>query len=209
MNMQTNLYNKTLALAGIFQAAALVKQVAQLGQCPEQSMETSVRSICITEPKSVLEVYETTSHLKLGLETLIAVLSSAKQSDHIDIARYVIGLLHLERKLTRDKQLMAILTQRLVKAKHQLSFFEPLHPNVLANFADIYLNTLSTFKLRIQVVGDPNLLGQSATLDKVRTLLLAGIRSAVLWQQLGGSRWKLVLKRKQYLQMARAILSDS
>jgi high frequency lysogenization protein len=33
--------------------------------------------------------------------------------------------------------------------------------------------------------------------DKIRTCLLAGIRSAMLWKQCGGRRWKFLLFRKK------------
>jgi len=33
--------------------------------------------------------------------------------------------------------------------------------------------------------------------NRIRALLLAGIRSAVLWYQLGGRRWRLVIYRKR------------
>jgi high frequency lysogenization protein len=34
---------------------------------------------------------------------------------------------------------------------------------------------------------------------EIRALLLAGIRSARLWRQLGGHRWQLVISRRKLL----------
>jgi len=42
---------------------------------------------------------------------------------------------------------------------------------------------------------------------KIRALLLAGIRAAVLWQQLGGSRWKLFWSRRKYVATAKKFTS--
>jgi high frequency lysogenization protein len=42
----------------------------------------------------------------------------------------------------------------------------------------------------------------------VRALLLAGIRAAFLWRQLGGRRWKLVLQRRRLLQRCQALSRD-
>ena len=44
--------------------------------------------------------------------------------------------------------------------------------------------------------------GSRATRARINgdALLLAGIRSAYLWRQLGGRRWKLVLQRKPMLE---------
>ena len=46
----------------------------------------------------------------------------------------------------------------------------------------------------------------SDTTSKVRTLLFAGIRAAVLWRQKGGSRLKLLLSRKKYVEQAELVL---
>lgn len=42
-------------------------------------------------------------------------------------------------------------------------------------------------------------LQDSRNADKVRALLLAGIRSAMLWRQLGGRRWQLLFSRRKLL----------
>ncbi|MDR6354241.1 CII-binding regulator of phage lambda lysogenization HflD [Pseudomonas psychrotolerans] len=73
------------------------------------------------------------------------------------------------------------------------------HENVIAACGGLYEDTLSTFKQRIQVHGEMRYLQQSATASRVRALLLAGIRSARLWRQLGGHRWQLVLNRRKLL----------
>ncbi|HSX19775.1 MAG TPA: DUF489 family protein, partial [Gammaproteobacteria bacterium] len=46
------------------------------------------------------------------------------------------------------------------------------------------------------------------TVNKIRTILLAGVRSAVLWRQLGGSRWQLTFGKKTLLQDAQALLQE-
>jgi high frequency lysogenization protein len=43
--------------------------------------------------------------------------------------------------------------------------------------------------------------------SKVRAALLAGIRSAVLWQQVGGGRLQLMFSRQRLLSEAKTILS--
>ena len=43
--------------------------------------------------------------------------------------------------------------------------------------------------------------------DKIRACLLAGIRSAVLWRQVGGSKWQLLFHRKKLVQAAQQLYS--
>ncbi len=42
-------------------------------------------------------------------------------------------------------------------------------------------------------------LQQTDNAAKIRALLLAGIRSARLWRQLGGHRWQLIFSRRKLL----------
>ena len=65
--------------------------------------------------------------------------------------------------------------------------------------ADIYQATISTLGRRIQVVGDPASLQNTANANRIRSLLLAGVRSAWLWSQLGGGRWQLVFLRSRLI----------
>ncbi|MCB1807912.1 MAG: DUF489 family protein, partial [Candidatus Competibacteraceae bacterium] len=44
--------------------------------------------------------------------------------------------------------------------------------------------------------------------NRIRTLLLAGLRSAVLWRQKGGGRLTLLLRRKALLAQAQAMLDS-
>ena len=74
-------------------------------------------------------------------------------------------------------------------------------------FARAYQASISTLGKRIQVTGNPALLQQEETADNIRALLLGGVRFAWLWQQLGGRRWHLVLKRKQLLRGMEALNS--
>jgi high frequency lysogenization protein len=46
------------------------------------------------------------------------------------------------------------------------------------------------------VRGDVNYLKNELIACKVRAALFAGIRSAVLWRQVGGKRWHLLFRRK-------------
>jgi high frequency lysogenization protein len=43
----------------------------------------------------------------------------------------------------------------------------------------------------------------------VRSALLASARSAVLWHQLGGRQWQLLIYRKQCAMLARGLLTGS
>lgn len=199
--------DKTLALAGIVQAASLVKQLAWKGNIHIDDLNTSVHSIFQTVPKKVIDVYGKTQNLTIGLQNLIKLFSDSKAPKDQDIARYTISLIHLERLLIKKPDLIKVIQRGVDRAKNQANHFSPTHDNVIANLAGIYSDTLSTFKFRIHVSGEGVYLNNTNTINKIRAILLSGVRSAVLWRQLGGSRWQLVFGKRQIVQEAQQLLS--
>ena len=67
---------------------------------------------------------------------------------------------------------------------------------------------MSHLRPRVLVQGNPHYLGQAPVVAEVRAILLAAVRSAVLWRQLGGSLWDLLLRRRDMLASIRAHLGE-
>jgi high frequency lysogenization protein len=201
--MSRSLQDQTLALAGVFQASALVQQVAQTGQCADSSLETCIRSLFATDPASTLDVYGgELRDLREGLATLSSVLSKQTRQQDIEVLRYALNLINLEAKLRRNKDMLDVIGSRIDQARHTASHFGYTHPNLIANLGSVYTDTISTFRMRIQVSGQPTILQREENAAKVRALLLAGIRSAVLWHQTGGRRWQLIFNRRKVIGIA-------
>jgi high frequency lysogenization protein len=96
-----------------------------------------------------------------------------------------------------------------VYAASQAKYFSETHPNVLSSLADIYVTTIGKLPYRLKVSGQAKYLHHPEIIYKVRALLLAGIRSAILWQQVGGTRWQLLLSRNKIVAMAKKILEKT
>ena len=203
-----NLRDKTLALAGIFQATALVKNIAVNGSVDKHDFEICIRSIFETDPENVEAVYGQVEYLRTGLTTLIDQLGEKSTQRDIDIARYVISLLHLQRKLSKNKIMLNALASGIERARRQSEHFHITHENVIANLADIYSETISQIPPKIMVSGESQFLSNPDQANKIRALLLAGMRSAVLWGQLRGSRWQILLRRRAFSQEAERILKE-
>ncbi len=195
--MQLNtITNQTIALAGIAQSAALVHQLATTGTADNAALETSIGSVLKIDTDSVIDVYGDLAGIKLGLEQLNSQMTGYKIT-YPEQARYCASLVFLENQLSDRKDLLKIIQIGIAKAQAQSEHFGLLHENVLANLGDIYSNTLSTLQPRIMVNGDSDFLSRPDTANKIRACLLAGIRSAMLWRQCGGKRWKFLLYRKK------------
>ncbi len=188
--------NQTIALVGIAQAATLVQQLATTGKADTVALEASIGSLLKIDSASVLDIYGGLDNLKLGLDQLNAQMTGYKISDSQQ-ARYCASLVFLENRLAKEPQMLKTIQNGIIKAQAQAEQFGLLHENVFANLGDIYQATLSNLQPRIMVNGDPDYLSRVDIANKIRACLLAGIRSALLWRQCGGTRWKFLFYRKK------------
>lgn len=208
MNNRTH---QILALAGLAQAALLVQQLSTNGVVSQDRLEIILNSLFVMNPKQTVDVYGSINNLKPGLH----VLQDAFQGKNSlikspDIMRYILGLLHVEGKLHENKTMLNTIGQRLefIQVRQTDANFA-CQENITKEIAEIYQSSISTLKFRIQVRGNMNYLKNSVTIDKIRAILLAGIRSAVLWRQLDGKRWHLLFYRKKYLRIVDHLLTES
>ena len=199
---------RTLALAGVFRAATLVNTLANEGTISNEDLEISVNSIFETDPDDVIQVFGNINNLSIGFETIIKQLGKDNINRDIDIARYVVSMLFLERRLMKNQEILDTLSSGVELATRQSEHFSSTHENVIANLADVYSRTISQLGPRIMVNGEQHHLTNTTISNKIRTVLLAGIRSAVLWQQLGGRRWHVIFNRRKYLKMAEYFLEN-
>lgn len=204
--MTPNIEDKHLALAGVCQTAALVQQIARKKAFDEVAFETSIQSIVVIDAESTEHVYGSIKGLKLGFETLTKQLSNKSVNKDAEITRYIAGILQLERKLASNKKHMHELGERISQLQRQQSLYSLFDTQMLANMASVYTEVISPVAAKIQVAGDPNQLKLSLNQHKVRALLLAGIRSAVLWRQLGGKRRQILFARQNILDNAQRAL---
>jgi high frequency lysogenization protein len=190
---------RVLALAGVFQATELVRQAANHGTWSGYAANTCIDSLFAVNSDSIDDVYGGERHLRLGIETLVAVLRGENQ--HLDSLRYAVGLLQIERKFRKKASMQDQVGQSLEDLAQMHGDLEQHERQDLqaGAIATLYSETVSTISPRIVVNGNPQYLNTERTVNWVRTLLFSGLRSAVLWNQLGGSRWSLMFGRKQIL----------
>jgi len=196
----TPLQEQLVALGAVFEAAALVDRIARTGQVPTAALGSMLGSLLVREEKPALEIYGGDDlNLRDGYRALVGALERDTSSLQREPLRYALAMIGLERQLDKRGDLLQVIGSRLDQIQTQVDHFGVTHENVVASFGGLYQDTLSTFRQRIQVQGDMRHLQQSDNAAKIRALLLAGIRSARLWRQLGGHRWQLVFSRRKLL----------
>ena len=207
--MKSDPRNLAIALAGIFQAVKLVQQIANGEPRDPVALNACITGIFNTSPDSADTVFGGLAGLRSGLEVAANQISGQKALRDADLTRYAVTVLYLERKLHRQGAMLERVRSGVDRAREQAEFFEPTHPGVLASLADCYKQTISTLRPRILVSGDQNILGNPDNQNLVRTLLLAAMRSAVLWRQCGGGRLTLILRRKALLEALKTLLREA
>ena len=205
--MKYTLSDRCIALAGVFQACALVQQIATRGTANSAVIETSIESLFRFDASSTEDVFGGLPGISTGLRTLKDQLSNARNERDMEITRYVISLLVLERNLNRNPAMLETVTTRLKEIESSLEYFDLGHDTIFAKLGGLYQDTISTLGPRVMVNGEQSWLSNETNASKIRALLLAGIRSAVLWRQCGGSRWQILFSRKKYLQQCEQLLA--
>jgi high frequency lysogenization protein len=197
---------RTLALAGVFQATELVRQAAHHGTWSGYAASSCLHSLFQLEAESTAEIYGGVAKMRLGVETMLAVLQG--DGRYADSLRYTVGLLQVEKKFRRSRSLKEQVGSRLQDisgAGVELDQHE--REDLQAHdISGLYSDTISKLSPRIVVNGKPQYLKNDRTVDWVRTLLMAGLRSATLWSQLGGGRFELMFGRKKIIQEAESLL---
>lgn len=198
--------DRNLALAGVFQATELVRQAASHGTWSGYAATSCLNSLFVLESDSAPAIYGGSERMRLGVETMLAVLQG--ENRYADSLRYTVGLLQIEKKFRRSARLQDVIGSRLLEISKKGAELEPYEREDLQaqEISALYAETISHLSPRIVVNGKPQYLKNQRTVDWVRTLLLAGLRSATLWHQLGGGRFELMFGRKNIVRDAQSFL---
>jgi high frequency lysogenization protein len=201
--------DRLTALAGIYQAIACVMRVARSGSADTAAMEPCIYSLFQVDAADVTAVYGPSGVLTSGARQVIAQFTGRPERD-LELTRYLASVIRLERKLANQPELLARVGQGIAAADAALQAHgEVLHPEILRRFAEIYSETLGQLNPRILVRGASAHLKDPDNQILIRALLLSAIRSARLWRQLGGTRWRLLFGHKHLLVQARRYLEQA
>ena len=200
------LQNQTLALAGMFQAVTLVDELALHGSFESESFDCSLDSLFTIDAASTEDAIGGSARLVRGFEAMGDYLGGQSKSPGRNVAYYLLSILKISAQVLRDPALSKELLDGLKKIETNARDFEMSRTSVINKIDGLYQDKISSLNPRILVRGEQNYLRNADNAARIRVLLLAGIRAAVLWQQLGGSKWNLFWSRKKYVSTAARFL---
>lgn len=199
--------SQVVALAALLLHCQSVDQLARTGVVPAERLRTAMLVLLDQSHEGALAQCRDPDHLHLGLELLEPFLRGEQRALGPEVLRYMVGILYLQRRLQRDAATRHRIYAGIEHAGNQAKLFSPTHDNVIANVAQCYQDTLGGYRFRIQVRGESGFLRQPAVAARVRCMLFAAVRAAVLWHQVGGRRWHLMLRRRPLLAQSQRLRS--
>jgi high frequency lysogenization protein len=199
----SSLDDRMLALAGLVQALAQVRRIADTGQADAAILATALDSVFRIDADSPSAVYGGETALRPGLLLLRDYFRNETRDELLP--RLALAVLQLERRFARDPMAQQVHDGILALAP-SAERLGSVHPEVLATLGSLYSDTVSHLRPRVMVQGNPHYLGQAGVVAEIRAVLLAALRSAVLWRQLGGSLWDFLLRRRDMVAAIEAAL---
>lgn len=186
--------DRALALAGLLQAVDTVVAIAANGHTGDALVKTALDSVFRIDAPSTEAVFGEARNLARGLH-LLAAHASGNAGSSAQQGRIAFTVLQVERRLAARRDVLELLGSGIQQIKAGREQFDVLDPELQRALGELYAKTISTLTPRVMVQGDPALLARSEVVMQIRAVLLAAIRSAVLWRQLGGSYWDFFLRR--------------
>jgi high frequency lysogenization protein len=202
--MSHPLTDRVLALAGVAQALAQVRRIAETGAADAAVLATAMDSVFRIDAESPAAVFGGADALAPGLRLLRAYLRN--ETDDALLPRLGLAVLQLERRFVRDAAAERV-HAGILELAPDAAARGSAHPDVLAALGALYAGTVSGLRPRVMVQGNPHYLGQGAVVAEIRATLLAALRAAVLWRQTGGALWDFPLRRRRMVEAIEALLA--
>lgn len=195
--MTMDVRSRVLALAGLLQALKLVRQIAETGHADGEGERNALDSVFRIDAASVESVYGNARALRAGL-LLLREYFTDRSGDQA-LPKLGMAVLQIERRFVGEDAM----TQQVLDG---IRAFEgiaerqgSIHPDVISKLGQLYADTISHLRPKVIVQGNPHYLQQADVVAEIRALLLAALRSAVLWRQMGGTLWDFVLRKRAML----------
>ncbi|HEX5755960.1 MAG TPA: high frequency lysogenization protein HflD [Arenimonas sp.] len=199
--------DRTLALAGLLQAIRCVQLLANTGQSETQPLNACIESLFRFDAETAEAIYGGAGQLESGLKRVISQIAGPDRDP--TQTRMAMTVLQLERRFIARPASIEAIRKGLEDIARQREHFGPTHPTVLARLGELYAQVISPIGPRVLVQGNPAYLAQPQLVGEVRAGLLAAVRAAVLWRQLGGSYWDFLFSRHAMVNAARQWLESS
>lgn len=208
--------SETIALGALFQCCTQIQRIATTGYYDEKAVSCVLRALAVTDPKTVEDIYNP-DYLNVGFKQIIDSFSKSeltKSSDTIIVTKMALKLISLAHSVERNQRIFQRLSDEIdalskaVTTEHSDFLNDELNVGSISTqnnfhlFGSLYQSIISPNFAKLLIYGDERFLKDTDNQEKIRALLLAGIRAVILWRQVGGRRRFLIFRRKDILKYA-------
>ena len=194
------LKNETISLGAIYQACNEIKKIAWQGEINNKIIEPLINSVYQTTSEEIEDVFISIKRLNSGLDFLRRQLVGDAFSKDGEVSRYFEAIGILVKNMNKKDDVLNKLRTELTKQSMPINE-DNLDQHALF-LSELYLSTISTVEPRIIVNGDNKYLTDKKNAAMIRSLLLCAIRSYILWQQSGGSKFRIFIFKKKIAELA-------
>ncbi len=214
----TDIKAESIALGALFQACTQIHRIANTGFSDDLACACLYRAILVTEPRVVEDIYDPKA-LNVGFCQLLESFDKAdanKTADSIAITKMALKLMSLTRGIETWAKIFQRLSDDIDSIKNTILATTPdfltASADVINNqdnirlFGNLYQSLISPNFPKLMIFGEERFLRDTDNQEKIRALLLCGIRALILWRQMGGRRRFLIFRRKKILEYIKSLL---
>ena len=192
--------DRVLALGALLVALSQVRRIAETGQSDTATLQLALDSVFRLDAADTAAAVGGVDAVRPGLRLLRDYLAGTNKDEAL--GKLAMAVMQLERRFVADAAMTERVRTGLRALQGSVERLGSPHHDVVAGLASLYADTISHLRPRVMVQGNPHYLGQAGVVAEIRALLLAALRAAVLWRQMGGSLWDFLFRRRD---MAAAI----
>ena len=192
------------SLAALYQSCNVISRIAWEGKYEEKEFLPLIKSILDVDSDDPLAIYQKPTSLKSGFEFLKKQVVDDIFTRSSETRRYISSIKDLVKRINTS----SIIDEQFKKRIDRLNEteYEKNTDDTVLEIGQLYKDTFSKLEPRIVISGDNQYLKEDLNAARIRTALMAAIRSVYLWKSCNGSNFKFFLFRKRYIKRIREII---
>ena len=192
------------SLAALYQSCNAISRIAWEGKYDDEEFSPLIKSILDVNSDDPLSIYEEPTLLKSGFEFLKKQVIDDIFTRSSETRRYISSIKNLVKRIDTSN----IIDDQFRKNIDRLNEIkrEKTIDDLVLEIGQLYIDTFSKVEPRIVISGDNQYLKIDLNAARIRTALMAAIRSVYLWKSCNGSDFKFFLFKKRYIKRIREII---
>ena len=192
------------SLAALYQSCNAISRIAWEGQYDEKEFLPLIKSILDVDSDDPLIIYQQPISLKSGFQFLKKQVVDDIFTRSSETRRYISSIKDLVKRINTSSIIDEQFRKRIDRINE--NEYEKNTDNIVLEIGQLYKDTFSQLEPRIVISGDNQYLKQDLNAARIRTALMAAIRSVYLWKSCNGSDLKFFLFKKRYVSRIREII---